>query len=263
MSSPARERLRRTYAAYRWRPVGIDTACEGAIFDLDGPLRLRVKIAEDADIAYPDTAPTAEAEKLRWLAAQGIPVPEVIDAGECEYENFLVTRLPDGVAASTVAASTDTTKVADALADLAATVHALDRAACPFDRCLNVTMPRACAAAAMAELDVDVLPAARTPRGRTRLLVELMAFALSAGREEKAVCHGDLIPAHVLVDPDTHVVTGLAEAARLGVADRYTDLAALTRALPRPLADRVLYRYGEIPCDADRVRLYRDLRDFG
>lgn len=43
------------------------------------------------------------------------------------------------------------------------------------------------------------------------------------------MCHGDLFLPNVLLDPATCAVTGVIDAGRLGVADRWVDLAIATR----------------------------------
>ncbi len=83
------------------------------------------------------------------------------------------------------------------------------------------------------------------------------------------VCHGDLCVPNVILDPDTCRVSGLLDTGRLGVADRWLDLAIATRSLaggPNPqygpaAADRYLARYGIDP-DPGRIAFYRLLDEF-
>jgi aminoglycoside phosphotransferase len=72
-----------------------------------------------------------------------------------------------------------------------------------------------------------------------------------------------------VLDPATGRVTGLLDAGRLGVADRWTDLALMTRSFvddrnPRygeGAADRFLTRYGISP-DPRKSDFYRLLDEF-
>jgi streptomycin 3"-kinase len=74
------------------------------------------------------------------------------------------------------------------------------------------------------------------------------------------VCHGDACLPNVLFDPDTLEVTGLIDLGRLGVADRYSDLALITIQLhdewsvdPAPF----LAAYGLPRPDQRRLEFYR------
>ena len=84
--------------------------------------------------------------------------------------------------------------------------------------------------------------------------------------EDLVVCHGDPCLANVLFDDGR--LTGVIDVGRLGVADRYHDLAIATRSLANnwgPIyADRLLQRY-RLPggrVDAEKIRFYRLLDEF-
>lgn len=134
----------------------------------------------------------------------------------------------------------------DALADLTRALHALPVAECLFDRRLAVTVPEALSA----DVDLEDLDAERQGRTRDELVATLLATR--PRHEDLAVCHGDLCVPNVLFAPDTGEVSGVIDAGRLGVADRWLDLAIATRSLTSDLnpqygswsADRYLKRYG-------------------
>jgi aminoglycoside phosphotransferase len=73
----------------------------------------------------------------------------------------------------------------------------------------------------------------------------------------------------VLFDADTCEVSGVVDAGRLGVADRWVDLAIATRSLTSKLnpqygpwtLDRYLMRYGVGP-DHKKIDFYRLLDEF-
>jgi kanamycin kinase len=186
-----------------------------------------------------------EGERLRWLRRFGIPAAEVL---ECR-PGLLVTAAVPGRLAD------DPARVADALADLTHQLHAVPVTACPFDRRLAVTVPEVLAA----DPDLDDLDEERRGWTRDRLVAELLA-TLPAD-EDLVVCHGDLTLDNVLFDPDTGRVTGLIDAGRLGVADRWVDLAIATRSLGSA-ASRFLERYG-VPVDPAKLAFYRLLDEFG
>lgn len=247
--------IRLTYADYRWRSVKTPRPILGVRdYVLDGDKRLVVKIALEEDLVDEDHGPVGETRRLAWLGDQGIPVPEIVDAAAFTDGEYAVLRLPHGRFAGGDWPQDRRFAGCDAVADIARAIHGLDAKSCPFDRRLKVTIPRAKEASLFAEV-----PAAN-PMAK---LTTLIARALTVGREETVICHGDLRPGNVLVDADTGAVTAVLAPARLGMADRYTDLAAATRGWPdRECAGRVWYRYGELSPDTERVRLYRLLAEY-
>lgn len=232
---------------------------------LEGRPEYYVKIAEPS--AHPDSGfdVVAETERLRWLAGRGLPVPEVVDAGA----TWLVTTAVPGRPASAGWARERRPGVVDALADVTRTLHRLPVADCPFDRSLAVTMPHARQAAENGLIDLADLDEERQGWSAERLLSTVEATRPAV--EEVVVAHGDLCLPNVLLDPDTLRITGLIDLGRLGVADRYADLALATRSLRADdlnpqfgpeYADRLLARYGESPVDQERLEFYRLLDEF-
>lgn len=181
-----------------------------------------------------------EGERLAWLRAHGIPAAEVLD---CRPGLLVTAELPGRSAAEEWPAAARG-RIVDGLADLARALHALPAADCPYDRRLAVTVPEALATA--------------TGPDRAELA------ATRPADEDPVVCHGDLCVPNVLFDPDTYALTGVVDVGRLGVADRWVDLAIATRSLTNDLnpqygpwaADRFLTRYGVSP-DPARIAFYR------
>ncbi len=196
-----------------------------------------------------------EAARLTWLRAQGIPAAEVL---ECR-PGLLVTAEVPGRPADDDWPAALRGHVVDALAELTRALHSLPVADCPFDRRLAVTMPAALAA----DVELDDLDDGRRGWTRDRLIAELLATR-PAG-EDVVVCHGDLTTQNVLIDPETLTVSGLVDAGRLGVADRWLDLAVATRELADGLGDDAAARYltgcGVEP-DAAKQTFYRLLDEF-
>ncbi|MEO3755081.1 APH(3') family aminoglycoside O-phosphotransferase [Streptomyces sp. B6B3] len=206
----------------------------------------------------------AEGERLEWLRRHGIPAAEVLD---CRPGLLVTAELPGWSAAAPWPAEARP-RVVDALADLTRALHALPIADCPFDRRLAVTIPEALATGP----DLDDLDAERQGWTRERLVAELLATRPSEREEERdlVVCHGDLCVPNVILDPETCRVSGVLDTGRLGVADRWLDLAIATRSLAGDLnpqyggqaaADRYLTRYGVDP-DPARITFYRLLDEF-
>jgi kanamycin kinase len=158
-----------------------------------------------------------EAERLVWL-------PEVLDADR----TFLLTREVAGRTAADDWPTESRPRVVDALARVTRDVHALPLEDCPFDRRLDVSIPEAMEA----QVDLTDLDPERRGWSRERLVAELLSHRPE--QEDLAVCHGDLCLPNILVDPDSFAVTGVIDTGRLGIADRWTDLAIATRSLASP-----------------------------
>jgi kanamycin kinase len=263
--------LRRRYRHHDWSPAVLGGFTDAAVWRLDGRHSLYVKYIAEPDPADPGASPLAEAERLRWLRAQQVPCPEPVDAGTIDEYEYLVTEAAPGLTAAQSWPAGSRMAVVDAVADFVRQLHTLPVTDCPFDRRLKVRLPLAQEVAGLGLVDLKALDAKRRGWSINQLVTELIATARQVGREEPVVCHGDYCLPNVLVDPDSRQVSAIIDVGRLGVADRYTDLALMTRSLAsvtlnpqygRRFADRFLYRYGEIPADPDRIALYRLLDEF-
>jgi len=260
--------LKHRFRGHDWTPIA--DGCSGAeVWRLDGTTTLYLKLARRSP--HPDSgfSPAGEADRLVWLSGHGIPVPEVVGAGEHDDESWLITTAVVGRSAASPWPEEQRGGVVDALAGVARVLHSLPVTDCPFDRSLAVTVPNARRAAANGLVDLDDLDDDREGWTVPRLLAQLEGTRPDT--EELVVCHGDLCLPNVILDPDTLAVTGLIDVGRLGTADRYSDLALATRSLSsislnpqfgEPYADRFLARYGGPAIDVQRLRFYRLLDEF-
>lgn len=260
--------VRRKYAGHEWVPVTVGRSGAG-VWRLVGRPAYFVKVhaavvgggSSGLDLA-------AEAERFEWLARWGVPTAEVVEVGERDGVAWLVTVAVPGRSAAEPWPAADRAAVVDALADVVAQLHAVPVDGCPFDRRLAVSVAAAEAAARGGRVDLGDLDEQRAGWSAARLLAELTATR-PAG-EDLAVCHGDLCLPNVLLDPRTLAVTGLVDVGRLGVADRYADLALATRSLGAEVngqygeayAERFLARYGVGAPDRERLAFYRLLDEF-
>lgn len=80
--------------------------------------------------------------------------------------------------------------------------------------------------------------------------------------EDLVVCHGDLTLDNVLVDPRTGGLTGVIDVGRLGVADRWLDLAILQRELTEEPFAAFLAGYELTGPDQDKLAFYILLDEF-
>lgn len=214
-----------------------------------------------------------ERDRASWLAGTGLPGPRVLDWVVTDERSTLVTSAVPGLPASDLPRH----RVPDALpaiARLLRSLHDLPVATCPFDRRLAVTVPAAVAAVAAGLVDGSDLDAERWGRSPADLLAELTGLhPVVAAREaaDLVVCHGDACLPNLVLDPETLAPTGFVDLGRLGVADRYQDLALLTRSMAtRDLnpqyggveAAATLAAYGLDAPDEERLAFYRLLDEF-
>ncbi|MFC9996947.1 APH(3') family aminoglycoside O-phosphotransferase [Nocardia sp. NPDC127526] len=157
----------------------------------------------------------AEHERLTWLETQGLPVPKV-----ALFEADVLVLADAGVASL---ASAEVDSPGAAMAEALRRLHALPIADCPFDARID-TMLRLARRQVEDGLvdaeDFDDDNAGRTPEA---VLEQLIAERPEV--EDLVVVHGDYTPSNVLEGGM------LIDLGRLGVADRYRDIALALRDL--------------------------------
>ncbi|WP_394832348.1 aminoglycoside 3'-phosphotransferase [Pendulispora rubella] len=257
------------YSRYTWTPVTIGQS--GAkVFRLDddtGRPQLYAKSASQS--TQPDVAEglAQEASRLAWLGGQGIAVAEVVELRADGDGIWLITRALPGRSAAEVWPTDRRGAIAESMADIACRLHALPTTDCPFDRRLSRIIPEAEQRAAAGLVDLEDLDDDRAGWSIEQLLREL--HATKPSNEDVVVCHGDFCLPNVLVADDGTTVTGLLDVGRLGLADRYADLALMSRSLASPMNEqyddddvqRFFTRYGADPAD-ERIAFYRLLDEF-
>lgn len=174
----------------RWQPV--TTGRSGAIVSRGRDVFRKATTDPTEDLR-------AEADRLVWLGAQGIPVPEVLEADR----TFLLTRAVSGRTAADPWPAEARPRVVEALARVTLDLHAVRLDDCPFDRRLTVSIPEALEA----PVDLADLDPQRRGWSRERLVAELLSHRPQD--EDLVVCHGDLCLPNVLIDPDSFAVTGV------------------------------------------------------
>lgn len=167
-----------------------------------------------------------ERDRVEWLAGTAIPGATVVDWIESVDGACLMTTAVPGVPGTALPPEAHGGAM-DSLGRILRDLHALTD--CPFERPL----------ASVVALAEDVVrrgavnPAFLTDEWRklepAELLERVVAESPSVESvQELVVCHGDLCLPNVLFDPSTLEVTGLIDLGRLGIADRYIDLAVIT-----------------------------------
>lgn len=145
--------------------------------------------------------------------------------------------------------------VVDALTDFLLRLHAIPVDACPFDSGHAVRRRLAWARIDAGLVDIDDFGDAH--KGWSAVQVGEAMEALLPLPFDRVVTHGDYSLDNLLIDDG--VVTGCIDVARVGVADRYQDLAILHDCLGEfdpALQQRLFCRYGIAAPDDDRLRFH-------
>ena len=178
-----------------------------------------------AEATHPLGELPGEVERLRWLGATPIPAPQVRDAFTADGVSWLLmTALP----------GSDLTHLVDRPADLCAALatglralHELDRGACLFDQRLDAKLANGAARVAAGLVDETDFDAALEGRTAASILAWLREHR-PAG-EDLVVAHGDASLPNIMADEAGF--SGMLDCGRLGVADRWQDLALACRSI--------------------------------
>lgn len=254
--------LRNRYPGHLWTPV-TDGDSGAFVHRLSGASELYAKVVPRQSGTAPGPDLKAEADRLRWLAERGVPTSRVVDLGSDDSGSWLVTEAVPGVSAAAEWPAGQRRAVAAVMAEVARQLHELPVADCPFDQSLAVTMPQAAHNVEAGLVDLEALEDERQGWSGRRLLDELARTRPAT--EDLVVCHGDLCPNNVLLDPGTGRLTGVIDVGRLGRADRHADLALVIRELGREedpwfgpaCVARFVERYGEDRVDKERLAFYQ------
>lgn len=200
-----------------------------------------------------------EAERLRWLGAQGIPCPDVVDFATAGTRHWLLmTALPgrDFASAPDYAAEQLVALAADALRRL----HALNPQQCPFDHRAHLRVALGRQRLDAGQVDADDFD---EPGGDLELLYARLCQTTPSD-EDLVVAHGDASMPNLVISA-AGVFSGFIDCGRLGVADRWQDLAIATKSIAFNYGDAhvppFLERYGA-PRNDRKDEWYRLLDEF-
>lgn len=194
-----------------------------------------------------------EMARLRWLTGR-IAVPALV---RCEVSAdaawLLTTALPGRTAWQILDAEPERGgEIVDALADFLRSLHAIPADHCPFDSGLVVRLSAARIRIDAGLVDADDFDDAR--QGWSADQVWGAMQPLLPLTPDPVVTHGDFSLDNLLID-DGRVV-GCIDLGRVGVADRYQDLAILGNCLDEfddSLTQRLFARYGIAQPDRRKI----------
>lgn len=207
----------------------------------------------------PETDLSAERERLAWTAAR-LSAPRALASGADSAHEWLLTAGMPGVTGLDPALRNEPARLVPLLAEGLRRLHALPVTDCPFDNRLDAALDLAKERVAAGRVDAREFNADH--QGLTPETALTRLRQLRPEQEDVVVCHGDYCLPNVLIENGQ--VSGYLDLGRLGVADRWSDLAVATWSVTWNLGpnweDCFLDAYG-IQCDAQKQAFYRLLYD--
>lgn len=242
-------------AEYRWTAQTIGES--GAqVFRLEAAKRPPLFVKSDL-IGEFNELPD-EILRLKWLAGQGVAAPYVLDQAEDSGRLWLLMNaLPGRDLASNSELPAEA--VIEIVARSLRLLHRLDIASCPFNHGLDNRIP--VARSRMIGNQVDESDFDEVGPTAAELFEKLMA--MRPDDEDLVVTHGDACLPNIVSDGSQF--SGFIDCARLGIADRYQDLALASRSIEHNLGAEwvgpFFISYG-VEADPARVAYYRLLDEF-
>ncbi|BBF68162.1 APH(3')-I family aminoglycoside O-phosphotransferase [Sphingomonas bisphenolicum] len=203
-----------------------------------------------------------ETVRLRWLATH-MPVPRIMYSASTPDESWLVMTALTGQTAYQCLTDDPHKSIAivDALAAFMRRLHAVPTSACPFDSDHAYRLAKArdrLDAGLVDEDDFDDERAGWTAQAVWDAMNGLLPFA-----PDPVVTHGDFSLDNLLMADGA--VVGCIDVGRVGIADRYQDIAILWNCLGEfdaPLQRRFLDQYGAHDLDRAKLQFHLMLDEF-
>lgn len=169
-----------------------------------------------------------EVERLRWLKRNGLPGPDVLDADTEDSRHGLLMRAVSGQDLAS-ARHLAPQQVIDILVMALRTLHRVPVETCPFDHCLEARI-----ATARQRMNAGLVDETDFDDERQGLRPPEVFADLLASRPntvDRVVTHGDACLSNFMADAGCF--SGFIDCGRLGVSDRFQDLALAARSIER------------------------------
>lgn len=244
-------------SGYEWRQIHLGLS-PSRVFRLDAPRRDSLYLKTSARV--PGFSLFWEKQRLDWLKNR-LPVPEVLLFAETENADYLLLSEISGVPASDDSLKNDVPRLIEQLVEGLKTIHDLPVENCPFDERLDVKTELAHRRMLKGLVDESDFDEERKGRTAADVFDELVETKPAA--EDSVFTHGDYCLPNVIVKNGK--LSGFVDLGSAGVADKYRDIALLTRSVAHNFggerAKNVCEIYGVEP-DLQKLRFYRLLDEF-
>lgn len=241
-------------AGYKWdrNTVGQSGGAVYRLHDKSGAPDLFLKYGEG--VLADDVSD--EMVRLRWLGGH-VPMPAVVHFVHTSNEAWLLMSEVPGETAYQIMESCPDRRIAivDAIAAFLRRIHGIPIAECPFASNLEYRMARARLRIDAGLVDEDDFDEER--EGWTAQQVWDAMQDMLPLTPDPVVTHGDFSLDNVLI-VDGQVV-GCIDAGRVGIADRYQDLAIAWNCLGEfgtSLQERFLVQYGVHDLDRRKLQFH-------
>jgi aminoglycoside phosphotransferase len=201
-----------------------------------------------------------EKSKLDWLKNR-LPVPEALLFAEDEDTEYLLLSGISGVDARDDSLKTDIPRIIEQLTRGLKMIHELPIENCPFVARLDGKIEIARERMITGLVEEEDFDEERLGRTAEDLFREL--FATKPTNEDLVFTHGDYCAPNIIIENGK--LSGFVDWSGAGVADRYQDIALLTRSVwynfGEDWTENVFEIYGIEP-DWERIHFYRLLDEF-
>lgn len=251
------ENLSGAISGYAWRQIHIGLS-PSQVFRLEAENKksLYLKIST----RVPGFSLSQEKLKLEWLEKR-LPVPKVLLFAEDERADYLLLSEISGLPASDDSLKNDIPQIIEQLAGGLKMIHGLPIEDYRFDERLARKIDVVRERILKNLIDVNEFDDERQGRTVEDLAGEL--FETKPSDEDLVFTHGDYCVPNVILKDGK--LNGFVDWGNAGVADRYQDIALLTRSICYNFGDewqeKALEIYGIEP-DWKKIHFYRLLDEF-
>jgi aminoglycoside phosphotransferase len=216
---------------------------------------LYLKIAVRPNSELPE-----EKLRLEWLNEK-LPVPRVrLFERDDEHDYLLISEI-SGLPASDDCYKPEPEKTIKQLADGLKMIHALPIIDCPFDSTFDRKIELARFRVEQNLVDETDFDDERL--GRTAADVFAEVLAARPDKEDLVFTHGDFCLPNIILENNR--LNGFIDWGRAGIADRYQDVALLSRSIMDNLGERwqpFLFETLDIEPDFEKIEFYKLLDEF-
>ena len=198
--------------------------------------------------------------KLEWLENR-LSVPQVLEFAETEPADYLLLSEISGIPASDDSLKNDASNVIEQLANGLKTIHNLSIADCSFDARIDSAIEIARQRVLKGLVEQEDFDEERQGRTAADIFQELIAAKPSV--EDLVFTHGDYCLPNVIFQNGK--LSGFVDWGNAGIADRYRDLALLSRSVSHNFGkeweEKAFPIYGIKP-DWKKIHFYKLLDEF-
>ena len=241
-------------AGYKWSRDTVGQS-GGEVYRLYGKARAPDLFLKYGEGALADDV-SDEMARLRWLG-QHVSMPAVVHFVRTHNEAWLsMTAIPGETAFQAMQAHPEhRIAIVDAIAEFLRRIHSIPVAVCPFTSNHEYRMLRA-----RARIDANLVDEEDFDEDREGWTAEQVWNAMQGllpPAPDPVVTHGDYSLDNLLIHDGE--VAGCIDAGRVGIADRYQDLAIAWNCLSEfgaSLQERFLAQYGVRDLDRKKMQFH-------